>query len=46
MYQSTLYYHYSETKLSNGFLLNHSDRDLLRIPDPLFLVNYFLNKHN
>ena len=39
-----LHCHHSQTKLSIEFLLIYTHEDLLRMPHPLFWVNYFLNK--
>ena len=32
--------------ISNQFLLIHTHQDLLYMPDPLFQINHFLNKHH
>ena len=39
-----LHLHHLRKKLSNELLLICTHEDLLCIPHPLFLVNYFLNK--
>ena len=45
-YQNMLHYQHLHTDLFNDFLLIHIHQDLLRMPHPLFYVNYSSNKHH